>query len=58
MRETVVEHPQLFQMKLSLVKQVNFHMNKFLEFKPNEIRELFITVPSIFTMNPQNLQNR
>jgi len=57
-RETVVEHPQLFQMKLSLVKQVNFHMSKFLEFKPNEIRELFITVPSIFTMNPQNLQNR
>ena len=57
-RETVASHPELFQMKLSGVKKVNFHMNKFLGFKPNEIRELFVTVPSIFTMNPQNLQRR
>ena len=58
LRETIVAHPDLFKMKLDWVKKVNFHMNKFLGFKPNEVRELFITVPSIFTMQEQNLDRR
>merc|ERR1712142_997487 len=57
-RETVVEHPELFRFPLSHVKRVNFHMNKFLGFKPNEIRELFITVPSIFFLKRNHLERR
>lgn len=58
LRDVIVEHPELFRMKLDYVKKVNFRMNKVLRFKPNEIRELFVTVPSIFTMHETTLERR
>ena len=57
-RDVMVRNPKLFRISLGNVKKVNFHMNKFLGFRENQIRELFVTVPSIFTIQSETLQKR
>jgi len=58
-REVAAARPKIiFGLKTDYVKSVNFCLDKKLGFKPNEIREIFLTNPSIFKSHPKALEKK